>query len=188
MTVTPDPAYTARHAAINAEIEADFAANGPLVTATARSADPIHLGEPEEVLSAQHARTGDIYYPLRTGPIGDPQGETARREALWEREQDPWVVGEGRPIGQLSNMVDEDPVMRQMAAHPRIVAVLQAIIGPDVKCWFDHVFCKPPLNAFDHSSYAKGANRYHQDGFFQFSRETDSTRGNSCAQLCVADL
>ena len=98
------------------------------------------------------------------------------------------MVGEGRPIGQLSNMVDEDPVMRQMAAHPRIVAVLHAIIGPDVKCWFDHVFCKPPLNAFDHSGYAKGANRYHQDGFFQFSRETDSTHGNSCAQLCVADL
>ena len=61
--------------------------------------------------------------------------------------------------------------MRSMSAHPRIVAVLQAIIGPDVKCWFDHVFCKPPLNAFDHSGYAKGANRYHQDGFFQFSRE-----------------
>ena len=59
MTVTSDPAYTARHAAINAEVEADFAANGPQVTATARAADPIHLGEPEEVLSAQHARTGD---------------------------------------------------------------------------------------------------------------------------------
>ena len=155
------------------------------MTAAARSAEPVDLGEPEEVLSPLHARTGDIYYPRRSGPIGDPQEETARRVALWEREQDPWVVGEGRPIGQLSNMVDEDPVMRSMAAHPRIVAVLQAIIGPDVKCWFDHVFCKPPLNAFDHSGYAKGANRYHQDGFFQFSRETDSAPVGSCGS---ADL
>ena len=70
--------------------------SSPPPGAAARSADLVDLGEPEEVLSPRHARTGDIYYPRRTGPMGDPQAETARREALWEREQDPWVVGEGR--------------------------------------------------------------------------------------------
>jgi hypothetical protein len=143
----------------------------PEPQAAARSAEPADLDEPEEVLSPRHARTGDRYYPRRAGPLGDPRAETARREALWARGQDPWVVGAGRPIGQLSNMADEDPAMRRMAAHPRIVAVLRAILAPDAKLWFDHVFSKPPLNAFDHSGYAKGSNRYHQDGFFQFSRE-----------------
>ena len=49
-----------------------------------------------------------------------------------QREGDPWVVGDQRPIQQLNGLADNDPAMRKMAAHPRIVSVLQTLLSPDV--------------------------------------------------------
>lgn len=40
-----------------------------------------------------------------------------------------------------------------------------------VKLWFDHIWCKPPLShASAEGGPFPGSNRFHQDGFFQFSR------------------
>ena len=158
------PAYQAQDAAKRAEIEAAHAQTAPSFTSP--EIEPTSEDLTAEVLSPRHSRLGNRYYPLRRGPPGD----SMERQALWEHEGDPWVVGEQRPIQQLNGLTDNDPTMREMAAHPRIVSVLQMLLSPDVKLWFDHIWCKPPLSHATEGSPAPGANRLHQDGFFQFSR------------------
>ena len=72
----------------------------------------------------------------------------------------------GRTIDHLA---DNDEVFRRFAAHPNIVKVLSELLSPNLKLWFDHLYNKPPYNSggpFD------GANRFHQDGFFQFDRRS----------------
>ena len=47
--------------------------------------------------------------------------------------------------------------------------VLQELLAPNLKLWFDHLYNKPPYN--DSGVYG-GANRFHQDGFFQYDRRS----------------
>src|SRR5262249_16175838 len=75
-----------------------------------------------------------------------------------QRDDDPYTYA-----GQINSVTDHDEIFRRYAAHPNVVAVLNELIGPDVKLFFDHVFNK--------ALYA-GPNRYHHGGFFMFSEET----------------
>ena len=50
-----------------------------------------------------------------------------------------------------------DSVFEALVRSPKIVDVIESLMGPDIKLYYDQVFAKPP--------YAK-ANRYHQDSVF----------------------
>ncbi|NKB70951.1 MAG: hypothetical protein GKR89_28095 [Candidatus Latescibacteria bacterium] len=113
---------------------------------------------PEIPITPRHARRGDRIYPVRRRPV-DP----AARQAVLAND-DPF-----NEIGQLNHLADNDAVFRELAAHPNIMAILHELLSPNAKLWFDHIFCKAPLN--DTPPYG-GANRYHQDGFFQFSKRS----------------
>lgn len=165
------PAYQARNSEQRAQIEAAHEAAHAENSLSSKVNVPTNATAltTGETLSPRHARLGDRFYPL---PLQHATAaQKAERASLWEQDQDPWVVGDQRPISQLNYMADNDPVMRKMAAHPRIVSVLQALLSPDCKLWFDHVWSKPPLShATESDTPSPGSNRYHQDGFFQFSR------------------
>eukprot|EP01051_Picozoa_sp_SAG22_P005975 SAG22_NODE_374_length_11548_cov_6.893615_3_plen_267_part_00 len=125
-------------------------------------------------MTATAGRVGDRVFPLgpATAPLpiadGAPAGgPPASLTDFWARTGDPWLTGEGRPISQMSNLADSDEVLKGLAAHPAITGVLRRLLGENVKLWFDHIFCKAPM---DTRGYARGANRFHQDGFFQFSK------------------
>ena len=114
--------------------------------------------EPPEVrVTDRHARRGDRVYPVRKHAID----KAAVKAAL--ASDAPFVHG----IPQILYTTDNDEVFHSFAAHPNIVAVLQEILGLNAKLWFDHVYNKPPFN---YTMRDHGANRYHQDGFFQFDR------------------
>ena len=71
--------------------------------------------------------------------------------------------------GTINHLADNDAVFRRFAAHPNVVKVLQELLAPNLKLWFDHLYNKPPYN--DSGVYG-GANRFHQDGFFQYDRRS----------------
>jgi phytanoyl-CoA hydroxylase len=87
----------------------------------------------------------------------------------------------------MNHLADHDQVFREFAAHPGIVAALQDLIGPHVKLFFDHLFFKGPYGP---------ANRYHQDGFFEFSDRSvtcwlaldDVTTENGCLRYIPETL
>lgn len=114
----------------------------------------------EEVrLSDEHARRGPFIYNLRRRPV-DPAARAA-------------AMATGDPFNnvssQITSLAEHDPLFRQTAAHPKIVAVLNELLGPNLKLFFDQIFTKPPYNAGGPFS---GANRYHQDGFYFLSDES----------------
>jgi len=130
---------------------------------------------PEERLSPQHGRRGPYIFNLRTRPV-DPAARAA-------------ALASGDPLNHVEvtveNLCDMDQTCRRFAAHPKIIAVLNELLGPNLKMWYDHLFSKPPFN--DSGPY-RGANRYHQDGFFFFSEPSatcwialdEATRENGC--------
>lgn len=114
---------------------------------------------PEIRLTDRHARREDRVYPTRRRAVD----EAERQVAL--ATDDPYAHFEG----QISFLADNDEYFRSIAAHPNIVAILNEVLSPNVKLWFDHIFNKPPYN--DNPPYG-GANRYHQDGFFHLDRRS----------------
>jgi len=122
-----------------------------------KRADPLSF--PDERLTEQHGRRGPYLYIRRTRPIDEAVRRTAQTSA------DPFE----RQDVTLENLTDNDPVFREYAAHPRIVAVMREILGPNLKVWFDHLYNKAPYN--DAGPF-HGANRYHQDGFYFFSERS----------------
>jgi len=114
---------------------------------------------PEVRLTDRHARREDRVYPIRRRPVDEAEQKAALATG------DPYAHFEG----QLSFLADNDEYFRSIAAHPNIIAVLNEVLSPNVKLWFDHIFSKPPYN--DHPPYG-GANRYHQDGFFHLNRRS----------------
>lgn len=116
---------------------------------TVSRADPTTQPLPEEMLTERHARRGAQLYPVRRRPID----EAARAAAL----ATPHPYHE---VATIQYPADYDPVLRAYVGHPRIVAVLQRLLAPNVKLFWDHVYNKGPF---------AGPNRYHQDGFFMFS-------------------
>jgi phytanoyl-CoA hydroxylase len=48
-------------------------------------------------------------------------------------------------VRKIANFVGPDPVLTAMARHPRLVGVVNALIGPDVKLLQDMALLKPPF-------------------------------------------
>ena len=115
--------------------------------------------QPEERITGRYARRGDRVYPVRQRPIDEAAVAAA------QASDNPWQ----RFGSTLDHLADNDAVFRTFAAHPNVVKVLQELLAPNLKLWFDHLYNKPPYN--DGGPYG-GANRFHQDGFFQFSRRS----------------
>lgn len=122
-----------------------------------KRADPLQF--PDERLTEQHGRRGPYLYIRRTRPVD----EEVRRAA--QASADPFE----RQDVTLENLADNDPVFRESAAHPNVIAVMRQILGPNLKMWYDHLYNKAPYN--DAGPY-HGANRYHQDGFYFFSERS----------------
>ena len=125
--------------------------------APGKRADPLEF--PDERLTEQHGRRGPYLYIRRTRPIDEEVRRVAQASANPFERQDV----------TLENLTDNDPVFREYAAHPKIVAVMREILGPNLKMWFDHLYNKAPYN--DAGPF-HGANRYHQDGFYFFSERS----------------
>ncbi len=130
------------------------------VAALRRRTEAILLGEvpfPQEYIQVEPALEGE-----------DPQGEarlTSMRK-MW-------------------NLTRYDPVFKEYARHPKIVAIVQDLIGPDVKLFADQMLLKPPRHG--------SAKPYHQDSPY-WSIEPmelatcwmaldDSTRENGCMRF-----
>jgi hypothetical protein len=131
--------------------------------------------EPEVRIDDRYARRGDRVYPTRQLPV-DESAQAAAAES-----GDPW----DRLGSTIDHLADHDDVFRRFASHPRIVETLTELLAPDLRLWFDHLYNKPPYN--DAGSY-RGANRFHQDGFFHLDRRSvtcwialdEVTRDNGC--------
>ena len=115
--------------------------------------------QPEERIIGRYARRGDRVYPVRQRPVDEAAVAAA------QGSDNPWQ----RFSGTLDHLADNDAVFRKFAAHPNVVKVLRELLAPNLKLWFDHLYNKPPYN---HGGPYGGANRFHQDGFFQFSRRS----------------
>ena len=113
---------------------------------------------PEVKLTDRHARRENRVYPLRRREVcPDERAATAT--------DDPF----SNFSGQINHLADNNEYFRSIAAHPNIIRVLNEVLSPDVKLWFDHIYNKAPLN--DDPPY-HGSNRYHQDGFFHLSKRS----------------
>jgi ectoine hydroxylase-related dioxygenase (phytanoyl-CoA dioxygenase family) len=145
---------TAGGMAMNASMNMDM---GTENMSPMKRADPASF--PEERLTDQHGRRGPYVYNLRTRPV-----DAAAREAA-RASNDPF----DRLEGTLENLADNDPVFRPFSSHPKLIGIMQELLGPNLKMWYDHLFSKPPYN--DSGPY-RGANRYHQDGFYFFSERS----------------
>lgn len=51
-----------------------------------------------------------------------------------------------------------DPVFQEYAKHPKIVAILKDLLGPDIKLFVDQMLLKPPFHG--------SAKPYHQDSVY----------------------
>jgi len=58
-------------------------------------------------------------------------------------------------IRKIERLVGRDPMFTELTMHPRIVAIMQSLLGPDLKLFRDAVLMKPP-----HTGSPKGM---HQD-------------------------
>ena len=148
-------AYMQRDGAERAKLEARHRQDG--MDGTAKSTAFADL--PEVRIGDRYARRGDRVYPIRQRPVD------AAAVAAAMASDNPW----GRLGRTIDHLADNDEVFRRFAAHPNIVKVLSELLSPNLKLWFDHLYNKPPYNSggpFD------GANRFHQDGFFQFDRRS----------------
>jgi ectoine hydroxylase-related dioxygenase (phytanoyl-CoA dioxygenase family) len=125
--------------------------------APGKRADPRSF--PDEALDAEHGRRGPYLYIRRTRPIDEAARSAAQTAA------DPFE----RSDVTLENLTDNDPVFREYAAHPQVIAVMKALLGPNLKMWYDHLYGKAPYNE---AGPYHGANRYHQDGFYFFSERS----------------
>ena len=125
--------------------------------AEARSQDYVEM--PQEQIVGRYARRGDRVYPARQHPVDEAAAAAAKAS------DNPW----NHFGGTINHLADNDAVFRRFAAHPNVVKVLQELLAPNLKLWFDHLYNKPPYN--DSGVYG-GANRFHQDGFFQYDRRS----------------
>ena len=78
-----------------------------------------------------------------------------------------------------------DSAFEAVVRSPRVVDIVESLMGPDIKLYYDQVFAKPPYAA---------ANRYHQDsvfwGFFASNFQVtcqilldDATAENGCVRF-----
>ena len=152
---------------------------------------------PEEYISVRDvegradfglARTeGELEAPM-------PQGSAHERRGtqVYPRGEEAFAAQRSEPVPDPLDAVMKmnvpsrcHPVFDAFVRDPKIVDVVEDLMGPDIKLYFDQVFAKPP--------YAR-ANRYHQDsvfwGFFASNFQLtcqimldDATRENGCVRF-----
>jgi len=113
---------------------------------------------PEIQITPHHKRRENRVYPSRKYPVDHKQRTKTATE-------DPFSTFSGQIVG----LADDNEYFRSIASHTNMVKILNEILSPDVKLWFDHIFNKAPLN--NDPPYG-GSNRYHQDGFFHLSKRS----------------
>ena len=99
--------------------------------------------EPPTPHGSQHNRSGTQVYP---------KGEATDREQARTPIDDPLDT-----VGHLKMPSYYDSVFKGFVRSPKFVDIIESLMGPNIKLYYDQVFAKPP--------YAK-ANRYHQDSVF----------------------
>ncbi|NKB65752.1 MAG: hypothetical protein GKR89_01705 [Candidatus Latescibacteria bacterium] len=134
--------------------------------------------EPEAAVGhgPHHQRRGTQIFPS-----GEENFAAQRREA----DANPLDT-----VSRINNLSHTHPAFEQMARHPKIVAIVAELMGPDIKLYYDQIFGKPPYDR---------ANRYHQDsvfwGFFASNFQItcqlmldDSTLENGCIRFIPGSL
>ncbi len=88
----------------------------------------------------------------------------APEQQSWYLEQN---AGSERRLRKLDNPVYYRDVFREMAADPRLVEMVEQLIGQGVSVFFSQVFMKPPDGG--------GPKPIHQDNFYFGPEDPDST-------------
>jgi len=93
----------------------------------------------------------------RDGYVSDLTVFTPSEAAEIQARFDALEAREGRDISRIGlvNRHETDPFVWELASHPRILDVLQALVGPDLLLIGTHFFCKYP----DPAAYVA----WHQD-------------------------
>ena len=86
---------------------------------------------PEIEITPAHARRENRVYPSRQFPV-----DSKEREAT--ATKDPFSTF----TGQINGLADDNEYFRSLAAHPNIIKVLNELLSPDIKLWFDHIYNK----------------------------------------------
>lgn len=76
-------------------------------------------------------------------------------------ENEAWFLeksAQQRVLRKLDNPVFHRPVFRQLAKSPKLLSLVEDLIGPDLRVFFSQVFLKPPE--------AGGPKPVHQDNFY----------------------
>lgn len=77
-------------------------------------------------------------------------------------EQRKWYLDAGvsqpNTLRKLDNPVYHRPVYRKLAGHPRLLPLVEQLIGPGVSVYFSQIFFKPPEGG--------GPKAVHQDNFY----------------------
>jgi len=76
-------------------------------------------------------------------------------------EDEAWFLEQStqqRVLRKLDNPVFHRPVFRKLAESPKLLSLVEALIGPELRVFFSQVFLKPPE--------AGGPKPVHQDNFY----------------------
>jgi phytanoyl-CoA hydroxylase len=97
-----------------------------------------HLLTPLEV-KALHQRLEDIGNEVVDFPAEYVQIEPLVKSG--ELPEDPIRFNNVRKIW---NLTKHDEVFKELTRHPKILDVVQSVLGPDLKVYVDQTLCKPP--------------------------------------------
>ena len=90
---------------------------------------------------------------IAVGDIAQPASAVQVEPAIQRKEETPKSTLES--VRKLSSVVRTDPVMHAHAANPKILDILEGLIGPDIKLFDDQLFMKSPAHG--------SRKNYHQD-------------------------
>ena len=132
-------------------------------------------------------RPPDREASIRQGPHHDRRGTQ-----VYPRGEDDFVDQRQTPVENPIDAVTKvnlpsryDNAFEEIVRSPRVVDVIEDLMGPNIKLYYDQVFAKPPFDK---------ANRYHQDSvFWKFFASNfqitcqvlldDATTDNGCVRV-----
>tara|TARA_B100001123_G_scaffold200557_1_gene227706 strand:+ start:2980 stop:3900 length:921 start_codon:yes stop_codon:yes gene_type:complete len=132
-------------------------------------------------------RPPDREASIRQGPHHDRRGTQ-----VYPRGEDDFVDQRQTPVENPIDAVTKvnlpsryDNAFEEIVRSPKVVDVIEDLMGPNIKLYYDQVFAKPPFDK---------ANRYHQDSvFWKFFASNfqitcqvlldDATTDNGCVRV-----
>jgi phytanoyl-CoA hydroxylase len=110
-----------------------------------------------------HVTVAGVFSPAE---MDEAAAEADAWAAEFLRDLDParreWYVDGGvrgaTVLRKLDNPVFHREYYRRLAAHPRLLGLVEHLIGPGVSVYFSQIFCKPPEGG--------GPKPVHQDNFY----------------------